>query len=127
MTWEPRRPRTDAELRAWWRAAIADPRIPRHDGDPQPGLYVMRMTKGGPWVPVRIWAEQETDETGELSAPVKILAVRNKEIVDPGEIWTHCRPVTEEQFERTVAFRDNNSHRFSDRESIDLSRTPTMP
>lgn len=127
MSWNPRRPKTDEELHAWWRAALADPLTPRHDGDPQPGLYVMRMIKGGPWVPVKIWAEQEVDDAGELCAPVIILATRSEKSVDPLSIWTYCRPVSEEQFARILAFREDNVHRFSDRERIDLSTTPTMP
>lgn len=127
MSWNPRRPKSDDELHEWWRAALADPRTPRHDGEPQPGLYAMRMVKGGPWVPVRIWAEQQVDEAGDLCAPVTISATRGEVSVDPQSIWTYCRPVTEEQFARIQAFREDNVHRFADRERIDLSRTPTMP
>lgn len=127
MTWDCRRPRTEDELLSWWRAALSDPTTPRHDGEPQVGLFVLRMIKGGPWVPVKIWAEQETDEAGELCAPVKFFAIRGEEAVDPESIWTHCRPVSEEQFARIKAFREDNVHRFSDRARIDLSRTPTMP
>lgn len=127
MTWDCRRPRTEGELLAWWRAALADPSTPRHDGDPQAGLFLLRKIKGGPWVPVEIRAEQETDDAGDLCAPVKFLAIIGEEAIDAQSIWTHCRPVTEEQFARAKAFREDNAHRFSDRERIDLSRTPTMP
>lgn len=48
---------------AWWVAQRKDGLIPIKEipRDPQDGYYKTRLVRGGPWVPARIWREQEID------------------------------------------------------------------
>lgn len=102
-----RRPTPRAGL-GWHAAALRDGRLPRHEDEPQPGTYRMRIVAGGPWVPVLIWLDQPTDpETGELVAPETLHALvgspERGERVDPARIWTRCRPIPREAWEALVA------------------------
>lgn len=125
MTWSRRAAIPIEEQFAWWNAALADPLTERHDGDPQPGYYAVKAGKGKPWSAVFIWMEQDLDEAMELISPVRILARQGNKNVDAYKIWTYCRPVTKERFDRIEAFRSTHMH--DDRETIDLSRKPTKP
>jgi 5'-3' exonuclease len=57
-----RLPHVDAPLR-WWHAipknqANALTTIPR---DPQDGFFKTKVVRGGPWVPARVWRDEEVD------------------------------------------------------------------
>ena len=122
-----RRPIPTLALLAWWRSALRNPNMARHSDDPQPGFYKMRRVKHGPFIPVRITAEQEIDEAGELCAPVRIVAFCGKKEVDAREVWTYLQPVSRAEFDALERFRDDHSHRIGDTDRIDLSRMPVRP
>lgn len=113
---------------AWWREALSNSRLPRSEGDPRAGFYCRRKIKGGPLFPVHIYLEQPTDpETGELTGDETYQAEELGYSLDPVTIWTHCRPITKEQFDALV-----ERHRVDPRMSnadlpIDLSEIPTRP
>lgn len=105
-----RRPTRRIELYRWHTAALAGERPPVHEGEPQAGWYKMRRTKGGPWVPVKIWVEQEVDEIGELSAPETVRALAIAEPVDPARVWISAarNPISRQQYEALMrAHRDD--------------------
>ncbi len=76
---------------SWWRQALLGHFGPIHENDPQPGYYRMRKGRGGPWVPVAIWAGEND--------PAPICLVDGVER-DPFEVWTWvCRyPVSYETY-----------------------------
>lgn len=127
MIWARRQPMSEDDLLAWWRSALRNPDLPRHSDDPQPGWYKTRRVKGGPFIPVRITAEQDVDGVGELCAPVKIVAFCGEKEVDAREVWTYCQPVSRAEFDALERFRDDHSHRIGDTDRIDLSRMPVRP
>jgi len=76
----------------WWRNALKGEFGPIYESDPQPGYYRMRKGKGGPWVPVAIWAEP-----AEFAAPSDLNSsgLRLNCLVggldrDAHEVWTWC-------------------------------------
>lgn len=95
-----RRPTPTAELYRWWRIALTNPNLPRHDGIPEAGWYRTRLTKGGPWVPVCIWCERDIDaDTGELTAPERLLCEVDGQRRDPSRYWLFLDPITVADFE----------------------------
>ncbi len=123
-----RRPSTFTQAYAWHRAALRGEPVARHDGIPESGFYRMQRVKGGPFVPVRIWIEAETDpETGELVAPERYRAEAEGLPADAGAIWTYLTPISRADFDALV-----ERHRCDDRMAatlvrLDLSETPTLP
>jgi len=102
-----RQPSTKARLYAWHRAAVAGENPPRHEGLPECGWYRTRLVKGGPWVPVRIWCEQEVDpQTGELTAPEVLRCEVDGMRRDPARAWTFLHPITRAEFEALSARRE---------------------
>lgn len=72
-----RRPTPMLVLHAFWMRQIGKPvthpaalahLAQRHDEDPECGFYRLRLVKGGPFVPARIWMDQPVDEHGALWA-----------------------------------------------------------
>lgn len=97
-----RQPTDPVSALSWWRAALAGELPLIHESEPQPGLYKMRLVRGGPWVPVLIEIDQSIDpETGELITDEKLRAEVDGRPADPYEIWTRCafHPVTEQEFQ----------------------------
>lgn len=112
----------------WWRRALADPRTVRHDGEPQPGFYIRRAVKNGPFLPVEIRLVQVVDEeTGELTEPERLEAHELGHRRNPFAIWLGLRPVTIPDFDAVV-----ERHRVDDRMAAthavyDVSETPMRP
>ncbi len=93
-----RRPSTSAELYAWHRQAVRGSRPPVHEGIPECGWFKTRMTKGGPWVPVRIWCEREVCPlTGELVAPEILRCEADGQMRNPARLWTYLLPISREE------------------------------
>ena len=97
-----RKPSSDASLLDWHTNALADKalRLPIEiDYDsPQPGWYLGRMVRGGPFVPCRIYLEQEIDdETGELLGDETLKCEMNGRPRGVYEqwIWLAGEPITE--------------------------------
>ena len=125
---EMRRPTTEEEAYAWWHAALADPRTPRHDAEPQPGFYTRRYVKNGPLIPVRVYLHQEIDEAGELSAPPEIRAEElGWDKGDPARFWTHLRPITREAYDALIEEHRTNHQMAATHAPIDITETPMRP
>jgi hypothetical protein len=99
-----RQPTPPETLLAFHAAAIAGENPERNDGNPQCGYYRMKMVKGGPWVPVRIWCRQTIDlETMELAEPETFQADVGGEVGDPVGVWSYCQPISRETYEALLA------------------------
>ena len=123
-----RHPTPEADLFRWWRAALADPRTPRTEGDPQCGYFTRRYYRGGPLQPVRIYMHQETDpETGELTADEVLMAEENGWPKNPWAIWTQVRPVTLEQYEALTDRHRTDDRMAASHTAYDVSETPMRP
>jgi hypothetical protein len=48
-----------------------------------PGFFKLRLVKGGPEVPARLWREEERDDLGRLVADVRYFAEIDGEPCDP--------------------------------------------
>jgi hypothetical protein len=83
-----------SDLYAFWRAGLAGIVGAVHDGCPQPGFYRMRKTRGGPWLPVAIWF----DDDGSA------LCFVSDEPRKSADVWLSCArfPVTEEDYRHAV-------------------------
>lgn len=96
-----RKPTPLDDLYAWWRAALVDPRHPRHEGDPQCGWYRTRLTKGGPWVPVEIKVKREINiATGELEDDEQIIAIIDNLERPADPLWTYVQPISREAYQQ---------------------------
>lgn len=101
-----RQPTSKAAQYDFWRRTVAGERVPRFEDEPQCGFYKRRMVKGGPFVPVEIWLEQEIDPaTGELIADERIEAICNGVPCDPVKVWTYCRAISTEEFDALTGVR----------------------
>ena len=118
--------RTQAELHKWHTAALADPDISRHEGDPQPGWYKMRRVAKGPWVPVHIWIKQ-TIENGELADDESLCCQVDGLDKNPVPIWTHLKPISEREFYQIHENRLHIPGMLDDAKPVDLTATPIFP
>ena len=67
-------------LYTYWHNALMGQFGPIHENDPQCGYYRMRLRRGGEWVPVAIFREDD----GE------VIALCKGEMKDAFEVWTWC-------------------------------------
>lgn len=71
---------------------------------PHPGFYKMRLVKGGPFVPCRVWFnEPERDEAGDLMDDECLMMSINGEFINGqlmGErwIWLMGNPISEAEY-----------------------------
>lgn len=112
-----RRPTPRLVLYAYWMKATGQPvRLPaalahlaqRHDEDPEPGWYRLRMVRGGPFVPARVWMDQPTDEHGELCADETLRAEIDGRAVSAATLhrrWLWMRACSRDDFEAMIARR----------------------
>lgn len=92
---------------SWWRRSVSGERVPRIEDEPMPGYFKRRMVRGGPWVPVAIWLEQEIDpDTGELTAPEELRAIANGQPTDPLRVWLYARPISLAEYDAMTGLRD---------------------
>lgn len=123
-----REPSSAAALLAWWRAALADPSLPRHEGEPQAGYYKTRLVRGGPWVPVHLYVEREVcPETGELLGPERIVADCDGKITGAERLWLHLTPITRADYDALVHRATTEPVMAATMVAVDLSATPMRP
>lgn len=143
-----RRPTPAAVQTAYWRFCLkrsdawlepeAAARVRYRDmEDPECGFYRTRFLRDGPWVPVRIWLDQEIDpKTGELlSDEIMRAEVDGYEIRDApaylAQRFTSLRAIIESAYWALIEERrrpDAQGDIFrATRAPIDLSRRPILP
>lgn len=92
---------------SWWRRSVSGERVARIEDEPMPGYFKRRMVRGGPFVPVAIWLEQEIDpDTGELTAPEELRAIVNGQPIDPVRAWFYARPISLAEYDAMTGLRD---------------------
>lgn len=116
---------TEPEAYRWWRDTLAGLRPARHEDDPQCGFYKTRVVRGGPWVGVAIWLEQDIDpETGELTAPETFAAICNGQNRRPDWIrrnWTYFRPISAADYDALIGFQSSISEMAATNARLDLA------
>ncbi len=123
-----RQPSSEGQLLAWHRAALAGHEPERHEGDPQCGWFKMRLTKGGHWVPVTVWCDQDVDEeTGELTSDEVMRADVFGDDKPADEIWTHLTPISREEHDHLWDHLLRNQHRINSMAPVDVGAAPTLP
>lgn len=108
-----RQPSTDPKLLEWHTQALLDKSmhlaLEVDYEDPQCGWYLGRMVRGGPFVPARIYLEQDIDdETGELLGDEVLKCELMGRQRDPYEqwLWIYDEPITEAAYLRLKALAE---------------------
>ena len=123
-----RQPTPRETLLAFHTAAVAGLEPPRHDGNPQCGFYRMKMVKGGPWVPVRIWCRQAIDpDSGELTEPETFHADIGGEAGDPVGVWLYCQPISHETYDALLTACATDPVMAGVKAPINLAHMPVGP
>jgi hypothetical protein len=118
-----RQPSSQEDLYSYWRRSVAGERVARVEDEPQPGFYRRRMVRGGPFVPVEIWMEQEIDpETGELTAPERLRAICNGQLCRPETVWTYCRPISASEYDGLTGAHNSIPDMVATHVAIDLGQ-----
>jgi len=113
---------------AWHRATLAGMRPERYEDVPEAGWYKRRAVKDGPWLPVRVWIEQDIDPiSGELLAPERFRASCLGESVDPARMWTYLRPISRDEYDALVRLHRDLDAMAATHAPIDLSTTILTP
>ncbi len=119
----------------FWSEALAG-KAPTINDDPQPGYYKRKMVKGGPWVGVRIWLEQEIGEDGDLLSEPRMKCMVGDDAADAGDqwLWVCTSPISAADYDyltdtqRYATHRDPSMPEARPRESVDLNRLePILP
>lgn len=114
---------------SWWRRSVSGERVPRIEDEPHPGYFKRRMVRGGPFVPVAIWLDQEIDpDTGELTAPEELRAIVNGRPVDPLRAWLYARPISLAEYDALTGVRDHHAFMAATHVAVDLGEVaPIRP
>ena len=123
-----RMPTPASQLYAWHRAALSGDDPPIHDGLAEAGFYKVRMVKGGPWAAVEIKVERDIDfETGELTAPERLVAICDGERRNPANLWTYLTPISRDEHRAILERRQFIPEMAATRAKIDLTERPITP
>ncbi|MGL1921954.1 MAG: hypothetical protein OCD03_13100 [Hyphomicrobiales bacterium] len=89
---------TRPDLYEHWNLSVNGKRPGVQLDEPKCGFYRSRKVKGGPWLPIAIWMQQEVDEEGNPIDDEYLVATFAGEQTNPDEIWQWCRPISEAAF-----------------------------
>lgn len=101
--------------------------------DPQDGFFKSRLVKGGPWVPARIWRDEELDFiTGQPTGFDIVKCEVNGKARNPLREWLYLArmPITKADFDHRVALSswaknyDPNSSEANPGKAIDWNKEP---
>ena len=125
-----RQPTPLAQLLRWHRDALAQKRPKVHEGEPQMGWFKVRMVRGGPFVPARIWIEREICPlTGELACDERILCEVNGARRDALRewVWLSKNPISKAAFDELCALRQSIEAMVATHVPFDLKDTVMRP
>lgn len=102
---------------------------------PIEGYYRIRMVRGGPWVPVKIWFAPPADPDNPdelLDRSPRWQATRNGEACDVWTVWPFCadKTITKDEYDYMLAHGEwarahSPNHPSADpRRPVDLSKAP---
>ena len=116
-----RQPSDPDAVYSWWRRSVSGERVPRVEDEPQCGYFKRRMVRGGPFVPVAIFLEQDIDpDTGELTAPEELRAIVNGNPADPIRVWAYSRPISLAEYDALTGIRDHHEFMAATHVAVDL-------
>ena len=100
-------PTSNEELYAWHKTALEDVAlhfVPEPTQEPQCGWFKLRLVKGGPFVPARIWMFQPIED-GELVGDETFQCEVNGKFADAEDQWHWlCQnPITKAEFDYLTA------------------------
>ncbi|MEP6826968.1 MAG: hypothetical protein ABJA10_02715 [Aestuariivirga sp.] len=125
-----------ATLLAWHTVALDNVRNHLQvDMNPEPecGWFQRRLTRGGPFVPARIYIDSEIDdETGELVSDEKLCCQVNGRSADPFTQWEWlaASPITKADYDylsKAIAWSQEfapHEPMANPRKPVDWSKTP---
>lgn len=123
-----RQPSTRRALFAWHTAALRGDAPPIHPDEPECGWFKTRLVKGGPWVAVKIWVEQEIDsETGELTAPETVRCEADGMRRNPNRLWTFLTPISRAEYDALINRREAIPAMAATMAPIDLTAKAIRP
>lgn len=123
-----RKPSTEAELLAWHTAFLAGECPAYHETIVQCGWYKTKETKGGPWVPAKIYISRQTcKETGELLCDERYRLDINGIEFDPLERWTWLRPISKKEYDDIIQRQRDIPAMQQTTRKIDLAEEPVLP
>lgn len=123
-----RQPSSFASLYAWWSDAVRGRQPERHEGLPEAGYYRMKLVRGGPWVAVEIVCERDLDDdTGELAAPERLVAVFDGRRCDAERVWTYVQPISRPDYLALLERARTDDRMAATLVPVDLASTPTRP
>jgi hypothetical protein len=105
-----RQPTPLSNLLRWHRDALAGKRPPIHENDPQMGWFKVRMVRGGPFVPARIWIDREICPlTGELACDERFLCEIDGERRDVQRewVWLSKNPISKAEYDELCSLRQS--------------------
>ena len=86
----------------WWKRSLDGEKMPIHESDPHVGYFKTRAYSRGPYIPARIWLEQDIElETGELADDEIFKAEIGEKPWDAMEawIWIAQKPVSLKEYQ----------------------------
>lgn len=123
-----RKPSSFTQLYGWWSDAIRGREPEMHDGIPECGCYRMKRVKGGPWVAVEIVCERDLDdETGELAAPERLVAVFDGTRCAAENVWTYVQPISRTEYLALIERARTDERMAATMVPLNLSDNPTRP
>lgn len=124
-----RQPTPVSEQYAWYERALASGgRIDRFEDVPECGWFRRRFVKGGPFVPLRIWLEQEIDyETGELVAPEVMRCKIGRNLADPLYHWPSAEPITYDEYTELLRLHTEDPSMQATHAPLDITSKPVRP
>ena len=88
----------------------------------------MRRVKGGPWVAVQIVCERDIDdETGELTAPERLVALFDGERRRAETVWTYVEPISRDEYRALLDRAGRDERMAATMVPMNLKDNPTRP
>ena len=119
-----RTPTPISQLMAWHGAAMRGDKPAIHDCDPNMGWFKVRLVRGGPFVPAKIWIDRDLcPSTGELTAPEEFTCDVNGQCRDPYDqwVWLAKNPISKAAYLELQDMQNTTPAMQATHAEIDLS------
>jgi hypothetical protein len=125
-----RQPTPISALLRWHREALAGRRPAIHENDPHVGWFKVRMVRGGPFVPARIWIEREIcPETGELASDEQMICEVDgfRRDLQREWVWLAKTPISKAEYDSLLAMRAQRPDMAATHAPLDMTETIIRP
>lgn len=100
----------------------------RTESDVHCGWYRLKMRKGAPWVPARIYLWRDIcKETGELLTDEQYRLDINGIEQDPLEFWTYLNPISHAEYNALIDLQRSVPAMMATTTKLDLAEEPILP